>query len=128
MAVQRQTRDGCLWAPTHCDNALSEQTQGGGNCANALTAAARLGLKPYLIAKIGDDGIGDSMVSELQADGVNTDYMIRAEGQPSPFTYIIVDREGIRPLHACLRYPATRSGAHLPTGPAPLSACMSCRF
>ena len=23
-----------------------------------------------------------------------TDYMIRAEGQPSPFTYIIVDREG----------------------------------
>ncbi len=112
----------------HCDNALSEQTQGGGNCANALTAAARLGLKPYLIAKIGDDGIGDGIVSELQADGVNTEYIIRAEGQPSPFTYIIVDREGMSLLYACPRYPAMRSDARVPTRPVPLSACMSHRF
>jgi hypothetical protein len=29
------------------------QVQGGGNCANALTAAARLGLTPYILSKVG---------------------------------------------------------------------------
>lgn len=33
--------------------ALLTQTQGGGNCANALTAAARLGLYPTLVTKVG---------------------------------------------------------------------------
>lgn len=70
------------------------QTQGGGNCANALTAAARLGLKPVLITKIGDDAVGDDIINELESDGVDTRYVVRAEGHPSPFTYIIVDREG----------------------------------
>lgn len=28
------------------------ETQGGGNCANALTAAARLGLSPLLVSKV----------------------------------------------------------------------------
>ena len=79
----------------HTDNGHGEQTQGGGNCANALTAAARLGLSPYIVSKIGDDGIGDGIIAELNEDGVNTDYLIRAQGQPSPFTYIIVDREGM---------------------------------
>lgn len=77
------------------------QTQGGGNCANALTAAARLGLKPFLITKIGDDGIGDGIVSELQNDGVSTDFVLRKRGMPSPFTYIIVDREGMLPTIFC---------------------------
>ena len=79
----------------YTDTSHCEQTQGGGNCANALTAAARLGLSPYIVSKIGDDGIGDGIIAELNGDGVNTDYLIRAQGQPSPFTYIIVDREGM---------------------------------
>ena len=70
------------------------QTQGGGNCANALTAASRLGLNPLLITKIGDDAVGDDIVKELESDRVKTDYVLRAKGCPSPFTYIIVDREG----------------------------------
>lgn len=28
------------------------QVQGGGNCANALTAAARLGLQPAIVSKV----------------------------------------------------------------------------
>lgn len=71
------------------------QTQGGGNCANALTAASRLGLRPLLITKIGDDAVGDGILKELENDGVNTDFVLRAKGSPSPFTYIIVDREGM---------------------------------
>lgn len=38
------------------------QTQGGGNCANALTGAARLGLQPVMVTKIGDDNLGDAML------------------------------------------------------------------
>ena len=70
------------------------QTQGGGNCANALTAAARLGLSPVILSKIGDDSLGDSIVDELRRDGVATQLLLRGGGQPSPFTYIIVDVQG----------------------------------
>jgi hypothetical protein len=31
---------------------LVVQVQGGGNCANALTAAARLGLSPTIVTKV----------------------------------------------------------------------------
>lgn len=33
---------------------------------------------------------------ELQAEGVDTSFVLRAEGRPSPFTYIIVDSSGAR--------------------------------
>ncbi|GFR48228.1 hypothetical protein Agub_g10089, partial [Astrephomene gubernaculifera] len=82
------------------------ETQGGGNCANALTAAARLGLAPVLVSKIGGDGLGDAIISELQADGVDTSHVLRAAGHPSPFTYIIVDRQG-----------GTRTCIHTPGAP-----------
>lgn len=76
---------------------LSAQTRGGGNCANALTAAARLGLDAHLVSKVGDDSIGDAIEQELNADRVQTSFLLRAKSHPSPFTYIIVDRAG-----ACL--------------------------
>jgi sugar/nucleoside kinase (ribokinase family) len=79
------------------------EAQGGGNCGNALTAAARLGLSPCIVTKIGDDGLGDGIISEFQRDNIATDCILRASGAPSPFTYIIVDREG-----------ATRTCIHTP--------------
>ncbi|GMH38663.1 hypothetical protein BSKO_06547 [Bryopsis sp. KO-2023] len=82
------------------------EVQGGGNCGNALTGAAKLGLKPVLLTKLGDDGIGGGAISELQGDGVDTSNVIIAEGAPSPFTYIIVDREG-----------GTRTCIHTPSEP-----------
>ncbi|KXZ55104.1 hypothetical protein GPECTOR_3g258 [Gonium pectorale] len=82
------------------------ETQGGGNAANALTAAARLGLSASLVTKIGGDGLGDGMLSELRADGIDTSAVLRAAGHPSPFTYIIVDRTG-----------GTRTCIHTPGAP-----------
>lgn len=38
----------CLRAALH----TLPQVQGGGNCANALTAAARLGLRPTIVSKV----------------------------------------------------------------------------
>lgn len=82
------------------------QVQGGGNAGNALTAAARLGLAPCLISKIGDDALADQIVAELEADGVDCRHVLHAEGFSSPFTYIIVDREG-----------GTRTCIHTPGDP-----------
>lgn len=70
------------------------EVHGGGNCGNALTAAARLGLSPYIITKIGGDALGDEILNEFTRDGISTGGILRAAGKPSPFTYIIVDRKG----------------------------------
>ncbi len=80
--------------------------QGGGNCGNALTAAARLGLSPACVTKIGGDGVGDGIIAEFQRDGVDTQFVLRASGAPSPFTYIIVVREG-----GCIRGAASWQAA-----------------
>ncbi|KAL4458589.1 hypothetical protein ABPG75_013454 [Micractinium tetrahymenae] len=82
--------------PRPDDKLRTEQfeAQGGGNCGNALTAAARLGLSSACVTKIGGDGVGDGIIAEFQRDGVDTQFVLRAAGAPSPFTYIIVDRQG----------------------------------
>jgi len=69
------------------------KVQGGGNTGNALTCAARLGLKPRLISKVANDAQGSSILSELEADGVDTSYIVVSKEGNSPFTYIIVDNE-----------------------------------
>lgn len=73
------------------------QTRGGGNCANALTAASRLGADTYLVTKLGKDSIGDQIVYELEQDGVNTQFVLRDDGLSS-FGYMIVDKQGMRAL------------------------------
>ncbi|XP_042514836.1 ribokinase-like isoform X2 [Macadamia integrifolia] len=67
--------------------------QGGGNAANALTCAARLGLSPRLISKIADDTQGRAVLEELKAEGVDTSYILVSKGGNSPFTYVIVDTQ-----------------------------------
>eukprot|EP00850_Spirogloea_muscicola_P015159 SM000114S24122 [mRNA] locus=s114:81571:87520:- [translate_table: standard] len=85
---------------------IAAQKLGGGNVANALTAAARLGLSPRILTKarsplicllpltcVADDLEGRQMLAELESDGVDTTHVVVAEGGISPFTYIIVDQE-----------------------------------
>ncbi|XP_060180630.1 uncharacterized protein LOC132610347 [Lycium barbarum] len=71
----------------------SFEVQGGGNTGNALTCAARLGLTPRIISKVADDSQGKGMLEELEADGVDTSFMVVSNGGNSPFTYIIVDNQ-----------------------------------
>ncbi|XP_057847540.2 uncharacterized protein LOC131057390 isoform X8 [Cryptomeria japonica] len=69
------------------------QVQGGGNVGNALTGAARLGLCPRIISKVANDAPGRGILAELEADGVNTSYIVVSETGNSPFTYVIVDEQ-----------------------------------
>ncbi|EYU46377.1 hypothetical protein ABFS82_04G047700 [Erythranthe guttata] len=71
----------------------SAKVQGGGNAGNALTCAARLGLKPRLISKVADDSQGQRILEELEADGVDSSFVMVSKGGRSPFTYVIVDNQ-----------------------------------
>ncbi|XP_018622337.1 uncharacterized protein [Nicotiana tomentosiformis] len=71
----------------------SFQVQGGGNAGNALTCAARLGLSPRIISKIADDSQGKGILEELEADGVDTSFMVVSKGGHSTFSYVVVDSQ-----------------------------------
>ncbi|XP_030455007.2 uncharacterized protein LOC115676268 [Syzygium oleosum] len=71
----------------------SLKVQGGGNAGNALTCAARLGLNPRLISKVADDAQGKGILEELEADGVDTSFLVVSKEGNSPFTYVIVDEQ-----------------------------------
>jgi sugar/nucleoside kinase (ribokinase family) len=69
--------------------------QGGGNCGNALTGLARLGVSAKVLSTIGTDPLGDKLMQEFERDGVSTQFLQRVSDAPTPFTYIIVDTQGV---------------------------------
>ncbi|MQL81340.1 hypothetical protein Taro_013780, partial [Colocasia esculenta] len=71
----------------------SSLVQGGGNAGNALTGAARLGLKPRIISKLANDAQGRTALAELEKDGIDISYIVVSQEGNSPFTYIIVDSQ-----------------------------------
>jgi sugar/nucleoside kinase (ribokinase family) len=51
--------------------------QGGGNCASAMAAAARLGARAGMLAKVGGDATGDFVIKDLAYNGVDTSRIVR---------------------------------------------------
>ncbi|MFC1726563.1 ribokinase [candidate division KSB1 bacterium] len=66
----------------------------GGKGANQAVAAARLGGDVTLVARIGTDIFGKQAVQNFQKEGINTDYVIKDEANPSGAALIFVDRKG----------------------------------
>ncbi len=71
---------------------------GGGCAANAAVAVARLGGRADLAARVGRDQVGDMILAELRAEGVNLDYVDRGEAARSSFSSIYVARDGERQI------------------------------
>ena len=71
---------------------------GGGCAANAAVAITRLGGRASLTARLGDDLIGDLILSGLEAEQVETDLIVRAAGATSSFSSVYVDRDGERQI------------------------------
>ncbi len=80
-------------------NALDFTGCGGGLAANAAAAAGRLGYDVILASFLGQDAFGDAHAAELQAHGVNTDYLLRTEA-PTGVSTILVKPDGRRTLVA----------------------------
>jgi sulfofructose kinase len=69
---------------------------GGGMAANASVAAARLGAIVHYWGRVGDDALGERIVSSLQAEGVQTAAIRRIAGARSPCSAVLVDERGER--------------------------------
>ncbi|MEX3011556.1 PfkB family carbohydrate kinase [Hoeflea sp. TYP-13] len=71
---------------------------GGGCAANAAVAVARLGGKAMLAARLGDDVIGDMIISDLEKEGVDSNLVKRFEERRSSYSSVIVDPDGERSI------------------------------
>jgi len=72
------------------------ETVGGGPAATAAVAIARLGGRPVLAARVGDDAAAGMIVAELTAHGVDCAHVRRCTGCASSVSAVIVDVRGER--------------------------------
>lgn len=70
----------------------------GGVMGNTLTGLARLGLRTGFIGKIGDDNFGSLLQQYSREDGIDMSVCSVEAGSYSPWTWIVVDKEGERTI------------------------------
>jgi len=70
---------------------------GGGPAANAAVQVARLGFKSAFSGYLGQDIFGDNHVREMQAEGIDTRWLVQGEA-PTPLSVVMVKPGGQRAL------------------------------
>jgi ribokinase len=88
---------------------------GGGKGANQAVAAARLGAKVELVARVGKDMFGDAALQGFEREGIGTRFIVRDADAPSGVALIFVDARGENEI-------AVASGANLRLRPADVDA------
>jgi ribokinase len=66
----------------------------GGKGANQAVAAAKLGVRVFFIAKLGDGIFGSQSLNNFKKESVNTKYVLQTEEAPFGVALIMVDDEG----------------------------------
>ncbi len=86
--------------PRHAQKYRAKDAEiiGGGCAANAAVAISRLGGKPVLAGRIGEDIIGDLILDELKLENVDTSLVRRFEGHRSSFSSVYIDAAGERQI------------------------------
>ena len=81
--------------PTEDTKLEASQTkiQGGGPCATALVAAAKLGVTAAYMGTVGDDPFGAFMVSDLEKWGVSTRFVRRVQGAVSFHAVVLLNTQ-----------------------------------
>lgn len=79
-------------------SARATATVGGGIAANAATAAARLGGTVQLAARLGRDGMGDLILSDLVREGVDVSLVRRTVQAQSSHSAVLIDPAGERQI------------------------------
>lgn len=72
---------------------IESSIQGGGPVPTAMVTLAKLGAKVAYIGKIGDDPEGKFVKTELEKEGVNTDYLIIDKESKTARAFIWVDKK-----------------------------------
>jgi len=101
---------------THLEGSWRGGRLGGGASCVAVPLA-HAGHDVGVIAALGTDALGDALLDELAATGVNTDPIIRLE-QPSTRSLILLDRTGERTVIKIARTRETAPPNRLVTLPA----------
>ncbi|MYD10023.1 MAG: hypothetical protein F4X02_08255 [Chloroflexi bacterium] len=79
--------------------ALNYARQPGGLASCSLVAAARLGARTRIIARIGDDALGEYIRQDLRSEGVDVSLLLEEAGSESHVSVILVDeRTGDRSI------------------------------
>jgi len=68
----------------------------GGKGATQAVAAARLGARVALVARLGGDDRGDALLADLTAEGVDTRYVVRDPKVPTGVALLQVDARGAK--------------------------------
>ena len=63
----------------------------GGQCATAMVALARLGMRTRYIGKVGSDDLGRFQIKSLESEGVESSGVMIVAGADSQTAFIIVD-------------------------------------
>jgi ribokinase len=66
----------------------------GGKGANQAVGIARLGAPVYFVGKVGNDPFRYRILNELEKEGVNTEFVLQDEENPSGMAVILVDKDG----------------------------------
>ncbi|WP_274650845.1 ribokinase [Paenibacillus humicola] len=66
----------------------------GGKAANQAVAAARLGSRVSLVGRVGEDETGRQLKAQMEAEGVNHDFVHYTPGWKTGISMIQVDRDG----------------------------------
>lgn len=70
---------------------LDYRKQMGGTVSTALTTIQRLGLTTKYMGMLGDDENGKFVLESLRAEGIDVDSVRVAEGEDTPFSFVLVD-------------------------------------
>ncbi len=71
--------------------AKAVSSQGGGNCASAIVAAARLGMRCGMYATLGDDAKGRFCRDDFVRHGVDVSHLSLQPGRSTPFCLCIAE-------------------------------------
>lgn len=72
----------------------AEKLVPGGSSSNVSVALQKMGAAVYQTGQIGDDNLGNVFAADLQANGVNTEYLAVKKGGTTLHTYIITAPKG----------------------------------
>lgn len=70
---------------------ISHTIAPGGQCATAMVALARLGMRASYIGKVGSDDFGRLQIHSLKSEGVESSGVMVVDGAESQIAYIVVD-------------------------------------
>ena len=73
---------------------LDSERQPGGSGTNVIVQLARLGAKCGYSGAVGDDGLGQEVISSLEQENVNAENMVMKKGSITLHTDIVIDRNG----------------------------------